>query len=73
MRPLLSRLPKEANLGRLRDLPRAEAIRIAMIKNGWDADTAAKRVDIERDKPGQGRRTGYTRTSENNSPMHSAE
>ena len=26
-------------------------MRIAMIKYGWDATTAAKRVDIERDKP----------------------
>jgi hypothetical protein len=51
----LSRLPEEANLSKLRDLPRAEAIRIAMIKYGWDAATAAKRVDIERDKPGQDR------------------
>ena len=45
--------PEKANLGRLRDLPRAEAIRIAMIKYGWDAATAAKRVDIERDELGQ--------------------
>jgi len=49
------RSPQEANLSRLRDLPRAEAIRIAMIKYGWDAATAAKRVGIERDKPGQDR------------------
>jgi hypothetical protein len=26
-----------------------------MIKYGWDAATAAKRVGIERDKPGQDR------------------
>ena len=51
MTPRLRRLAEEANLSRLRDLPRAEAIRIAMIKYGWDAATAAKRVDIERDKP----------------------
>jgi hypothetical protein len=49
------RLPKVANLSRLRDLPRAEAIRIAMIKYGWDAATAAKRVDFERDKPSRDR------------------
>jgi hypothetical protein len=55
MPPRLSRLPEEAKLSRLRGLPRAEAIRIAMIKHGWDAATAAKRVDIEREKPGQDR------------------
>ena len=58
MTPRPRRLPKEADLGGLRDLPRAEAIRIAMIKYGWDAATAAKRVDIQRDereKPGQDR------------------
>jgi hypothetical protein len=58
MTPRLRRLPEEADLSRLRDLPRAEAIRIAMIKYGWDAATAAKRVDIQRDereKPGQDR------------------
>jgi hypothetical protein len=49
----LGRLPKEAALSRLRNLPRAEAIRIVMIKYGWDAARAAKRVDIERDEPGQ--------------------
>ena len=42
-------------LSRLRDLPRPEAIRIAVIKYGWDATTAAKRVDIERDKPSRER------------------
>ena len=47
--------PEQADLSSLRDLPRAEAIRIAMIKYGWDAATAAKRVDIERGKPGQDR------------------
>jgi hypothetical protein len=55
MRPPLSRLRKEADLGRIRDLPRAEAIRIAMIKYGWDAATAAKRVDTEREESGQER------------------
>ena len=45
MAPRPSRLPEEADLGRLGDIPRAEAIRIAMIKHGWDAATAAKRVD----------------------------
>jgi hypothetical protein len=55
MTPKLHRIPEEAHLSRLRDLPRAEAIRIAMIKYGWDAATAAKRVDVEREKPGQHR------------------
>ena len=58
MAPRQRRLPEVADLSRLRDLPRAEAIRIAMIKYGWDAATAAKRVDIQRDereKPGQDR------------------
>jgi hypothetical protein len=55
MTPRPRRTPKEAYLGGLRDLPRAEAMRIAMIKHGWDAATAAKRVDIQREKPGQDR------------------
>jgi hypothetical protein len=38
---------REPDLTRLRDLPRAEAVRIAMIKNGWDAATAAEKVAIE--------------------------
>ena len=56
--PRLRSLPEVADLGRVRDLPRAEAIRIAMIKYGWDAATAVKRVDIERyerDEPGRDR------------------
>jgi hypothetical protein len=55
MMPRLHRLPEEAYQSRLRNLPRAEAIRIVMIKYGWDAARAAKRVDIERDEPGQDR------------------
>ena len=55
MAPRLSRLPEGADLSRLRDLPRAEAIRIAMIKYGWDAAAAAKRVDVERAKAGRDR------------------
>ena len=38
---------RDPDLTRLRDLPRAEAMRIAMIKNGWDADTAGRKIDIE--------------------------
>ena len=38
---------REPDLTRLRDLPRAEAMRIAIIKHGWDAETAAAQVDIE--------------------------
>lgn len=41
---------REPDLTRLRDLPRAEAMRIAMIKFGWDAATAAEKVDIEQDR-----------------------
>jgi hypothetical protein len=73
MRSRQRELPREANLSRIRDLPRAEAIRIAMIKYGWDAATAAKRVDIERDKSCQDRWTGYTRTAENNPSTHFGE
>jgi hypothetical protein len=35
---------------KLRDLPRPEAIRIAIIKLGWDATTAAMWVDAEQDR-----------------------
>jgi len=38
---------RDPDLTRLRDLPRAEAMRIAMIKHGWDAETAGRKVDIE--------------------------
>ena len=38
---------REPDLTNLRDLPRAEAMRIAMIKYGWDAATAAEKVDSE--------------------------
>jgi hypothetical protein len=38
---------RDPDLTKLRDLPRAEAMRIAMIKHGWDADTAGRKVDIE--------------------------
>jgi hypothetical protein len=55
MTPRPRRTPKEADLGGLRDLARAEAIRIAMIKYGWDAAAAARRVDLERDKSGRDR------------------
>jgi hypothetical protein len=41
---------RDPDLTRLRDLPRAEAIRIAMIKHLWDAATAAEKVDIEQDR-----------------------
>jgi hypothetical protein len=34
-------------LSKLSDLPRPEAIRIAVIKLGWDATTAAMWVDAE--------------------------
>jgi len=38
---------REPDLAKLRDLPRAEAIRIAMIMYGWDAETAAEKVESE--------------------------
>ena len=39
---------KESNFfPNLSDLPRPEAIRIAVIKLGWDATTAAMWVDVE--------------------------
>jgi hypothetical protein len=38
---------RDPDLTRLKDLPRAEAMRIAMIKHLWDAATAAEKVDIE--------------------------
>jgi hypothetical protein len=36
----------EPDLSRLRDLPRAEAMRIAMLEYRWDCATAAKMVDV---------------------------
>jgi hypothetical protein len=38
------------DLTKLKDLPRAEAMRIAMIKHGWDAATAGRKVDIEQSR-----------------------
>jgi hypothetical protein len=43
----LTRRRREPDLTKLRDLPRAEAMRIAMLLYGWDAATAALMVDIE--------------------------
>lgn len=51
---------RDPDLTRLRNVPRAEAMRIAMIKNGWDADTAGRKVDIE-----QGRYAEESATREN--------
>ena len=51
-------LVREPYLSRLRDLPRAEAMRIAMLKFVWDAETAAEKVDIE-----QGRYAKVVRTN----------
>jgi hypothetical protein len=47
----LPRRLRDPDLTNLRGLPRAEAMRIAMIRYGWDAATAAKKVDIEREEP----------------------
>jgi hypothetical protein len=41
------RAPRDPDLAELRDTPRAEAIRRAMIMYGWDAATAARKVDSE--------------------------
>ncbi|HJQ30314.1 MAG TPA: hypothetical protein VJ827_13325 [Rubrobacter sp.] len=38
---------REPDLTKLRDLLRAEAIRVAMLVYGWDATTAAEKVDTE--------------------------
>ena len=38
---------REPDLSKIRELSRGEAIRVAMLKYGWDAATAAKKVDIE--------------------------
>jgi hypothetical protein len=42
---------REPDLTNLGGLPRAEAMRIAMIRYGWDAATAAKKVDTQREEP----------------------
>jgi heme-degrading monooxygenase HmoA len=36
----------EPDLSQLRDLPRAEAMRLAMLEYGWDCATSAKMVDV---------------------------
>ena len=43
----LTRRIREPDLTKLRDLPRAEAMCIAMLLHDWDATTAAMKVDIE--------------------------
>jgi hypothetical protein len=44
------RAPRDPDLAELRDTPRAEAIRRAMIMYGWDAATAARKVDSEQSR-----------------------
>jgi hypothetical protein len=44
------RAPRDPDLTELRHTPRAEAIRRAMIMYGWDAATAAGKVDIEQSR-----------------------
>jgi hypothetical protein len=44
------RVRRDPDLSKLRDSPRAEAIRVAMLLYGWDAATAARKVDIEQDR-----------------------
>jgi hypothetical protein len=38
---------REPDLTKLRGLLRGEAIRVAMLLYGWDATTAAQKVDLE--------------------------
>jgi len=68
-------LPGEGapDLTKLRDLPRAEAIRIAMIRYGWDGAAAAMRVDIEQgrypeESAGGNKRQGPHTAEEHNPP-----
>ena len=44
------RVPRDPDLTKLRDMPRAEAIRVAMIMYGWDAAEAARKVDLEQSR-----------------------
>ena len=44
---MAQRVRRDHDLTKLRDLPRPEAIRVAMLLYGWDAATAARKVDIE--------------------------
>jgi hypothetical protein len=41
------RVSGDPDLTKLGEVPRAEAIRVAMLLYGWDAATAARKVDIE--------------------------
>ena len=59
----LKRRVKEPDLTKLRDLPRAEAMRIAMIIYSWDAATAAERVDIEQGRYSEEATGSYKRQS----------
>ena len=45
---------REPDLAKLRDLPLWEATRIAMIKYGWDAETAGRKVEAEQGRRAQG-------------------
>ena len=45
---------REPDLTKLRDLPHGEAMRIAMIKYGWDAETASQKVDAEQRRMQEG-------------------
>ena len=42
------------DLAKLSDLPRAEAIRVAMLIYGWNATEAAEKLDAERDRYAKG-------------------
>jgi hypothetical protein len=41
------RVSGDPDLTKLGEVPRAEAIRVAMLLYGWDAATAARKVDSE--------------------------
>ena len=47
---MAQRVRRDPDLTKLRDSPRAEAIRVAMLHYGWDAATAARKVDIEQER-----------------------
>jgi hypothetical protein len=44
------RVTRVPDLTKLREMPRAEAIRVAMIMYGWDAAKAVRKVDIEQSR-----------------------
>jgi hypothetical protein len=51
---------REPDLTKLRGLVRGEAIRVAMLLYGWDATTAAEKVDVEQGRYKRDRRAVRT-------------